>query len=264
MLCEPSPPFDSDEYLFEIKWDGDRAIIHYANNDILIQNRRGEDVTFRYPELKNILPGFACRDAIVDGEICGLDENGKSRFTLVQQRSHLEKKFDIELRAKKIPMTFIAFDLLSYDDLDIRKLPLTGRRERLYDIFKPIPPFSLWSLSCEKEGRGTLLFRQAEALGLEGIVGKKLDSPYLEGRRSPYWKKCKCQKTKDLWFSQYTVNNAGIRVEDENGNPCQVAGHWAREVKEKIDTQGKCLIEVKYLEETENGRLRQPTFKAMK
>jgi ATP-dependent DNA ligase len=108
-----------------------------------------------------------------------------------------------------------------------------------------------------------VLFQQAEKLGLEGIVGKLLSSPYLPGKRSPYWVKCKCEKVREMYFNKYTVNNAGIRVEDENEIAVQVSGHQSEAVKKEIDEKGKVLIEVKYLNVTENNRLRMPTFKRM-
>jgi len=248
--------------MWEIKWDGERTIINYQDRQIRIQNRKGNDVTFRYPELQGIIKGFSCKEAILDGEIVVLDENGRSVFNLLAQRSHLEKRFDIELRMKKIAVTFIAFDILWLDGVCYKPLPLHMRKELLYKAFTPIPPLALWSLCLEKDGKGTILFKQAQLQGLEGIVGKHINSTYQEGVRG--WVKCKCEKTRDMWFSKYTVNPAGIRVEDENGISVQVAGSQGKVARREIDEKGRVLIEVRYMEVTESGKLRQPTCKEVR
>jgi len=201
--------------------------------------------------------------AIIDGEIIVLDPaTGNSNFGLLAQRSHLEKPFDIGLRSKKIPVRFMAFDLLSFKG-DLTYLPLRTRREMLYGVFKPDPHVFMWSLPLHKDVNGIYLFNWARRLGLEGIVGKHLESPYCSGKRSAYWKKCKCEKTKDLTFTSYTVNPAGIRCETDEGIAVQVAGFNSRVVRKVLDEKGKVVIEVKYLNETENGRLRMPTFKRL-
>lgn len=261
MLCEPSPPFDDDNYSFEIKWDGERSVLFFEPGKLLIQNREGVDVTYRYPELQRLANG---KNAILDGEICVISANKPGGdFELLAQRSHLQKKFDIELRMTKLPVIFIGVDILSFDNTSLVDLPLIERREILYKYFPPVPPVFQWSLPLDKEGKGTILFEQAKAIPLEGIIGKRLDSPYL-GRRSPYWKKCKILYTMDLEFKTYTVNNAGIRIEREDGIKVQVAGGNSRIVRKRIDERGSALIEVEYLNLTKNGKLRQPTFKTLK
>jgi len=260
MLCEPAIPFDSDEFSFEVKWDGERAIIHYGEGGIKIQSRKGDDVTFRYPELQNIK--FECDSCILDGEVVVL-VCGKSSFGLLAQRSHLQKRFDISLRMKTIPVTYVAFDCLSFNGQDITQKPLCERRQYLYKAVKHSPGLIEWSLPLDKEGKGKALYEMAKREGLEGIVAKPIDSPYIGGNRG-IWKKCKCEKTVDMIFHRYTINNAGIRVENGDGIAVQVAGYQSRAVKKALDLNGEVVIEVKYLNVTENGRLRMPTFKAMK
>jgi ATP-dependent DNA ligase len=152
----------------------------------------------------------------------------------------LEKKFDIELRMKKIPITFVAFDILSIEGESVRKLPLFRRRELLYEAFTPIPRLGEWSMLCGKNGSGVEYFKQAEREGLEGIVGKKIDSPYLEGQRSRCWVKCKVEKTVDLWFEQFTINPAGIRVENGEGIAVQVAGEQSKRAMKEIKERAEC------------------------
>lgn len=257
MECEESLPFDDDNYSFEVKFDGERSLLFFEKGNLFIQNKNGVDVTYRYPELQSLADG---KEAVVDGEIVIFDENGKSDFELLAQRSHLQKKFDIELRMKKLPVVFMSFDVLSFANEDITKLPLTRRREILFQEFTPRPNLFHWSLAY-KGFNGKALFEQAKMLNLEGIIGKHIDSPYLEGRHSPYWKKVKNTKTVDMVFTKYTVNNAGIRVENERGIAVQVSGRNALVAKREIDEKGKVLIVVKYLNLTKNGKLRMPTCK---
>ncbi len=265
MLCEESEPFSSQNYSFEVKWDGERALLYFEGSKVRIQNRRGDDITFRYPELQ--IPNG--KRAVIDGEIVVLDSMGRSNFNLVAQRSHLQKTFDIALRMKTIPVTFKAFDILSFEGENLTKLPLSDRRIILYREFTPIPTIFEWSLSLDREGNGIALFGQAEKLGLEGIIGKRLDSPYLYGKRSYYWRKCKCVKSIDMMFTRYTINNAGIRVENDNGIAVQIAGYQSTPVRQQIDRDGKAVVEVKIRRSdpdsyiTKNGKLRMPTFKRL-
>lgn len=264
MLCESAEAFDSDEYQFEVKYDGERAVL-FTNSTLLIQNRRGVDVTYRYPELKNVLNG---KNAVLDGEIV-VFENGVSSFDKLAQRSHLQKAFDIQLRMAKIPVTYVAFDILEIEGQDLKAMKLTDRKEILFREFKPIAGLFEWGIPLDKEGKGVALFEMAKQKGLEGLIAKHIDSPYQEGRRSPYWKKIKNVKTVDLIVVRYTENNAGIRLEsaDSGAFPStaiQCSGAQSKLVKHLIDKHGGAFVEVKYLNITEGGRLRMPTFKGLK
>lgn len=274
MLCEPAKAFDSDDYMIEVKWDGERALAHFDNGAITLQNRKGKDMTFRYPELQRAVVGMRCSSAILDGEIVVM-QDGKSKFNLLAQRSHLQNPFDIELRAKQIRVTFMAFDILECNGESVMGHQLEARKELLYAMTAPVPGIFMWSLPLDKEGRGTVWYEEARRQGIEGIIAKHRESPYLVGKRSPYWKKSKVERTMDLWFTRYTINNAGIKLETSNpqevdgtmidaGITCQCTGRQAVAVKEALDRDGRALIEVKYMEITEANRLRMPTFKALK
>lgn len=276
MLCEGSELFDDDDYSFEIKWDGERAILFIANGKVEIQNRRGKTITYRYPELQAIsgkieaeaeatgrlkrVLDLTGRQATLDGEIVVL-RDGRSDFDLLAQRSHLEKKFDIELRSKKIPVTFMAFDILNIEGQDLTREPLRKRQQILIEEFKEID--GIFRHSAPLIGKGSDLFQMVKSRNLEGLVAKHRESPYVQ-RRSPYWKKIKYEKTADVTVTSYTVNNAGIRVANDSGFGCQVAGYHAPLLKQIIDAQGFAVIEVKFLNLTPNGKLRMPTYKGVK
>jgi len=265
MLCQPTDhPFSNQDYLVEIKFDGERAILFWDGTSIRIQNRRGDDVTFRYPELQGIKEGLKCENGIFDGEIVCFDAKGKSKFGLIAQRSHLQNKFDIELRMKRIPVSFVAFDCLYVNGNDITKYTLHQRKDVLLNSFITMPPLSVWSLALDREGNGIRLFKEAKFIGLEGIVIKHANSPYQEGKRSPYWKKIKCIESTEMLFDSYTINPAGVRVVNKEGIAVQVGGRDWKLVKQLIDAKGSVMVEVEYLNRTENGRLRQPVYKGVR
>lgn len=278
MLCETSDIFDDEDYSFEIKWDGERAILFIANGKVEIQNRRGKMITYRYPELqaisgratpsnnysdgrtKRIVDVELGKTATLDGEIIVLTE-GRSNFDLLAQRSHLENKFDIELRSAKIPVTFMCFDILNLEGQDLTGEPLRKRQQILFSEFKEID--GIFKHSAPLIGTGEELFEMVKQRNLEGLVAKHRASPYLQ-RRSPYWKKIKYEKTADVTVTSYTVNNAGIRVANDSGFGCQASGYHAPLLKQIIDTEGFAVIEIKYLNLTPNGKYRMPTYKGVK
>lgn len=271
MLCESATIFDDDAYEFEVKWDGERAILFIAQGRVKIQNRRGKDITFRYPELQKLggalenknfgrVVDMESKDAIIDGEIIMLDDAGNSDFQALGSRSHLEKRFDIELRSALAPVTFVAFDLLSLEGQDLTQEPLSKRR---LILAKEFPSNGRLKLSEALKGKGPDLFRIAQNKNWEGLVAKRLDSPYVN-RRSPYWLKIKNEKTEDITVTGYTVNNAGLRLHNDTGFGVQCAGAQSQGVKEIIDRQGYAIIEVKYLNRTKANKLRMPTFKGVK
>jgi DNA ligase D-like protein (predicted ligase) len=191
MLAEISEPFDSDEHVFEIKWDGIRIITFVdAPGEYRLQNRRLTDVRRQYPELREIgdlPPGTA-----LDGEIVILVD-GKPDFQLMQKRWNVHAEREVARLASVAPATFVAFDLL-YDDFgSLLRRPLSERRDRLAARLDGRQGPRL-AFSDGVVGAGIALYRQAFDSGLEGIIGKRLTSRYLPGRRSAGWQKVKCRK----------------------------------------------------------------------
>ncbi len=149
-----------------------------------MQSRRMEDVTFRYPELAPMAEALAGRAAILDGEVVARDEDGRPTFQLVQRRMGLTSDAAVESRRRQTPVDFVAFDLVHLDGEDLRPLPYAERREALAGLGLDGPR---WSSPAHRVGGGDELFEAAKGRGLEGVVAKKLDSPYREGRRSGEW-----------------------------------------------------------------------------
>jgi DNA ligase D-like protein (predicted ligase) len=187
MLAATGRPFDSDEHLFEIKWDGIRALAFVSESDHRVQNRRLADVTARYPEiagLSRLPPG-----SVLDGEIVVLRE-GRPDFELMQARWGVTDPHQVRAIAAEHPVTYVAFDLLYVDGGSLMRRPLSERRERLDDAMAGLEDDRIL-LSEGVTGGGTAYFEAATEQGLEGVVAKRLESRYLPGRRSDAWVKIK-------------------------------------------------------------------------
>src|SRR5919199_268098 len=127
-------PRDEDRHAFEVKWDGIRAIVYSEPGRLRIEGRSLTDVTAQYPELRPMNRALGSRSAIVDGEIVALDERGRPSFARLQQRMHLTGESRIKRRAKEIPATYMAFDLLYLDGHSLMGLAYEERRARLDEL----------------------------------------------------------------------------------------------------------------------------------
>ena len=184
-------PFSDPNWLFEIKWDGVRALARIENDALTLRSRTGVDMDKRYPELASLPNALAARQAILDGEIVALDTRGHSDFELLQERMHVRAPSESLL--SRVPVVYFLFDLLYCDGYDLRETPLLDRKQLLYRLLRTSEQFRYSDHQLE---HGKELFGLAEQNGLEGIVAKRTDSPYV-GDRSPYWVKLKITKTVD-------------------------------------------------------------------
>jgi len=184
-------PFSDPNWLFEIKWDGVRALARIENDALTLRSRTGVDMDKRYPELASLPDALAARQAILAGEIVALDTLGHSDFELLQERMHVRAPSENLLA--RVPVVYFAFDLLYCDGYDLRETPLLDRKQLLRRLLRTSEQFRYSDHQLE---HGKELFGLAEQNGLEGIVAKRADSPYV-GDRSPYWVKLKITKTVD-------------------------------------------------------------------
>jgi bifunctional non-homologous end joining protein LigD len=191
--------FDDPEWVFEPKWDGIRAIA-VCGEDTRLISRRNHDITVAYPELHRLGDQVVALDAMLDGEIVALDE-GVPSFQRLQQRMHLRDERRIEQIARRIPVTFIVFDLLYLDGEDLTGQPLEQRRRVLEEA---IVPSERIQLSPVTEGDGVALFEAAAEQGLEGIMAKRLSSRYRPGARSRDWLKVKIKFDADVVIVGWT------------------------------------------------------------
>jgi bifunctional non-homologous end joining protein LigD len=186
-------PPNEDDYGFEVKWDGIRAIVYsgVGEGDITIENRNLRDITFKYPELHDL----AGLDAVIDGEIVALDDKGRPSFELLQGRMHLSTEAAVNVRRPDIPVRLMAFDLLWHEGRDLTDLPYTERRAALEALDLNGPA---WQTPEWRRGEGAALLEAARAQGLEGVMAKRLESPYCPGKRTSHWLKIKVKLSQEL------------------------------------------------------------------
>jgi len=199
-------PFSDANWLFEIKWDGVRTLARIADGTVKLTSRNGNDVTGQYPELGELPKVISAREAIVDGEIVALDEKGHSGFARLQQRMHV--RAPAPTLVAQVPVTYYVFDLLYCDGYDLRQVPLLERKEFLRRLLHPANHVRFSDHQMEK---GKELYELAGANGLEGIIGKRADSLYGEGR-SNSWVKIKQTVTLDAVIGGWTeARSPGLR-----------------------------------------------------
>src|SRR5712692_1446581 len=177
--------FSDPNWLFEIKWDGVRALARIAEGSVTLRSRNNVDITKRYPELASLPKALAAREAILDGEVVALDAHGRGDFGRLQERMHVRGPG--EKLVRETPVVYFAFDLLYCDGYDLREAPLLERKQLLQRLLYTSERFRYSDHQLE---HGKELFALAEQNGLEGIVAKRADSPYVSDR-SPYWVKLK-------------------------------------------------------------------------
>jgi bifunctional non-homologous end joining protein LigD len=196
MLAKMAPlPRDEDEWAFEIKWDGVRVLGYADHGDWCMQSRRMEDVTARYPELAPIAEQISDRAAVLDGEVVALDPKGRPSFQLIQRRMGLTSAAAIKTRRKDTPVDYMIFDLLHLDGRCVRDLPYTERRGLLESLGLEGPR---WHVPRHHVGGGKHLFEAARRQGLEGVVAKRLDSPYRPGKRTGEWLKARIWRRQEF------------------------------------------------------------------
>jgi len=188
MLAESiEEPFDGPDWLFEIKWDGYRAVAFIESGKVRLVSRNQNELTARYPELKDMPQFIKAKNAILDGEVVALDAEGKPSFSLMQQRTGFRPGGKRGPVNADVPILYYAFDLIYLDGEDWRKVNLEDRKRKLQSIIKQEDSLR-YSDHYEEQGRA--LFEIAKSRKLEGIIGKRRNSCYEE-RRSREWLKIK-------------------------------------------------------------------------
>ncbi len=202
MLATTWPrPFSDPEWSFEVKWDGVRVLLYWDGEKVELRSRRGRDVTAIYPELARFT---APRSCVLDGEVVAFDEGGRPSFQALQSRMNLTGPLRISTQARAVPISYLVFDLL-YDGEEVAALPLELRRERLDELPLELPCVR----SVAVPGDGEAFFHAATARGLEGVVAKRLASPYRSGVRSSEWRKLSGVKTTRAVVAGYTPGEGG-------------------------------------------------------
>ena len=186
----PSVP-DGDQYVYEMKWDGVRAVARVDSGAVVLTSRNNKDMTVSYPELSRSAPDGRL---LLDGEIVASDRAGAPSFRLLQRRMHVTGAADAERLAASIPVAYLVFDVLHADGRSWLRRPYEERRERLDELalrgaWQVPPAFGLSgddALSASKEHR------------LEGVVAKRLGSSYQPGKRGRDWLKVKNVRAQEV------------------------------------------------------------------
>lgn len=278
-------PFDDPEWIFEIKWDGYRAVADIAGKETKLYSRNGLSFAKQYSEVFNELKKIR-KKVVLDGEIVALDEKGMPNFQLLQQHGeHPEAE-----------LVYYVFDCLYVNGKSIEHSPLLERKE----ILKRILPQSDTIRYCDHiEGQGKEFFRLMKKQGLEGMIAKRADSVYKENYRSDDWLKVKQVQTLEAIIAGYTeprnsrkhfgalvlgmykkgklsyIGHTGTGFDDKTlrylYDKMQAYRSGHSPFKEKVPVNGKVtwlepelVCNIKYSEETQNGILRHPVFMGLR
>ena len=223
-------PSASDEqgWAFEMKWDGVRAVVYVDHGSVRVLTRNDREVAATYPELRGLGEFFGDRTAVLDGEIVAFDERGRPSFGTLQQRMHVQRPTP-SLR-DRVPVTFLAFDLLHLQGKSLTSRPYVERREALESLGLD---GARWATPPAFDGDGAAALAASQAQGLEGVIAKRRDAVYEPGRRSSSWLKVKHLRAQEVviggWKPGEGRRKGGIGslllgVHDEEGR-LVFAGH---------------------------------------
>ncbi len=197
-------PFSREGWLFEIKWDGVRALGFMrrrgAAQDVALYSRTLRRLNAQFPEIVQALAALDQASTVLDGEIFAPDEQGRPDFARLQQRVNLTAGADVRQAAERIPVLYAVFDCLYLNGRDLREVPLAERRRVLEGL--TLPPNMLRSDAVL--GDGHTLFEAARQHGLEGIIAKRSTSPYRPGVRSADWQKIKVRQRLEAVVGGFT------------------------------------------------------------
>lgn len=279
LLKEVDKPFDSNDHIFEIKFDGIRAIIFANKKEIKIQSRNKQDITHLFPELQSITK-LVTKNVIFDGEIIAFNDKGHS-FSKIQERIHLKNKDKILNASQENPVSFIAFDIL-YENKNLTNEPLLERKKYLAK-YKDTNYF-IKTKYINKSG--IKLFNNIKKMELEGIVAKSKEGKYYINKRTDEFIKIKNIQRDEFFIGGYEEKKNGIlslAIGEYIDNKFHFVGKVSITPKTNIYTKIKqstksknyfcdfdekiffikpnltCHIE--YLERTKNNHLRHPIFK---
>jgi bifunctional non-homologous end joining protein LigD len=221
-------PPDSEDYLYELKWDGLRAMISLDEGEVRIRSRNQQDLTAKFPELLIPEQGFRTVSALFDAEIVCLDKEGKPVFQNAIHRFQQNSEGSIERARAKYPAVCYVFDCLYLDGRPIVNEPLVRRRAWLEDAIKPGMTYRI----SEAVTEGAQLFKATVQMGLEGIMAKERNSTYRPGMRSAQWLKIKKRQTMECLIIGFTEGKG-------NRGPLFGALHLARREGDSLRYMGK-------------------------
>lgn len=203
LITKRVEPFNSPDYIFELKFDGIRCIAYLDDNGTELRNKHNKGLLLRFPEMCDLHKSTKKR-CILDGELFVM-RDGRPSFEAIQPRIVLSNKRRIEEFSRRVPASYVAFDILYYEDRQVTNLPLVDRKDLLA---KSINDSEHMAISRFIYENGINLFNLTKAEGLEEVVAKKADSLYYPGRNTTQW-----VKIKNLFNDEFIVCGY-IRKED--------------------------------------------------
>ena len=175
------------DWLFEVKFDGYRALAATSGDDVRIFSRNGKDWTHRYPSIARALATLGLDRALLDGEVVAVDKDGRPDFSALQQA----------LSEGGAGLTFFIFDLLALGGKDLRDLPLITRKQRLQDLLAGVPRDGPLAYTDHVMADGSAMFRTLCEKRFEGVIAKRVDAKYRAGRGHA-WLKIKCRNEQEF------------------------------------------------------------------
>lgn len=194
-------PDETGRWAYEFKWDGVRAVCYVDGGRARFLSRNDRDITVSYPELRALGEALGSRRAVLDGEIVALDDANRPSFAALQERMHVTDPGRARRLSTRTPVAYLLFDVLYVDGRDITPLPYTERRQRLESLALH---GDHWQTPPSFDGAGDEMLDAAAVNGLEGVVAKRLASPYQPGRRSADWVKVKRGRTQEVVLIGWT------------------------------------------------------------
>jgi bifunctional non-homologous end joining protein LigD len=289
-------PPDDERWAYEIKWDGVRAIAYVQGGRLELRARSGRDISARYPELRPLAAALAGREAVLDGEVVAFD-GARPSFQKLQGRMHLTSEHAVRRLARDDPVHYIAFDLLYLDGRSLMAQRYDERRAALAGLELSGPT---WQAPAHHVGDGAALLELTRAQELEGVIAKRLDSPYLPGRRSSGWIKVRNICSTDVVIGGWLPGDGGragrlgslvVGIPDDDGE-LRYAGRVGtgftqaelvrlggildglartdspfsgrQPPKQTRFVEPQLVARVDYSEQTQAGTLRQPSYKGLR
>lgn len=297
MLCsDEGATLKQRGYLYELKLDGVRIVADKRQDRAVLRYRRS-GATQSYPEIARAIRSLAPTELVLDGEIVAFDAEGRPSFQRLAQRIHAQRPHDIKRASIEVPVTYLVFDLLQLGELDLRPLPLHARKQLLAEL---VPGKGFIRL-LDHIDDGEALFKLCEAQGLEGVVAKRREASYQPGpRRTADWVKIKRQHDDDFVVVGWTSGQGNrqslgsLEIASFDGQQFRYRGRVGSGLDDtlikrlladfkKIErttsiaigepiedgsarhfVEPKLVVSVRYLHWTEDGRLRQPTFRGIR
>jgi bifunctional non-homologous end joining protein LigD len=295
-----APLPEGEEWAYEIKWDGIRALYYAEGGTARMTNRKGEQITGRYPELEPLAAALGEHSAVLDGEVVALDDAGRPSFQLIQRRMTLTDPGRVKQRMVDTPVRYIAFDVLHLDGKSTRELPYTERRALLDSLGLD---GETWATPRSHDGPGSHLLEAARQQGLEGVVAKRRDSPYRPGKRTGEWVKLRIWQQQEFVIGGWLPGEGSrsgrvgsvlvghydgdrllyaggvgsglkqadidfltneLKARERPESPFAVGGPTGARGRQARWAEPELVCEVSWSEWTQEGTLRQPAFKGMR